>query len=309
MARFAITGGTGFLGSALALELRALGHEVIFATRGRHPMYDTQRWVEYDLQDAATVANIIEARPDGIFHLAWSTTPGSAENDPSADAKTNLGGLLAVFQQIAKTMPVPLVFVSSGGTVYGKARRLPIPEDHPLDPLSIYGVTKVAAEQYAANFRKLQGLDVRVARLSNPFGASQSPAKLQGAASIFARQVVMGEPVTIWGDGSVVRDYIDVGDAARALIAIMTAPPLTMDRVPTYNVGSGDGASLNELLRMIGVAADTEPNVSYVKGRSFDIPANVLDITRLKADTGWKPQYSVQEALDQMVATLKRQMQ
>ncbi|MGR9074967.1 NAD-dependent epimerase/dehydratase family protein [Rhizobium leguminosarum] len=306
MARFAITGGTGFVGSVLAAELRLLGHEVILATRGRHMLTDAQHWVEYDLQDASTITNVIEAKPDGIFHLAWSTTPGSAENDPSADAKTNLGGLLAIFRHISKTMPVPIVFVSSGGTVYGKAKTLPIPEDHPLEPLSIYGITKVAAEQYAANFRALHGLDVRVARLSNPFGASQSPAKLQGAASIFARHVVLGEPITIWGDGSVVRDYIDIRDAAQALVAIMMKEPSQLEGVPTYNVGSGEGVSLNELVKMIGVAAGRTPNVSYVKGRSFDIPANILNITKLNEDTGWAPKAALEPAVNQMVATLKR---
>ena len=306
MARFAITGGTGFVGSALAVELRLLGHEVIWATRGRHQLIDAQHWIEYDLQDASTLTNLLEAKPDGIFHLAWSTTPGSAENDPSADAKTNLGGLLALFQQISKTMPVPVVFVSSGGTVYGKAKQLPIPEDHGLDPLSVYGVTKVAAEHYAAHFRRLHGLDVRVARLSNPFGASQSRAKLQGAASIFARQVISGETVTIWGDGSVVRDYVDVSDAARALVAIMGMPVSKDTDVPTYNVGSGEGLSLNELLETIGRAANLTPKVSYIKARSFDIPVNVLDIARLKSETSWAPRTPLEPAIGKMVLALKQ---
>ncbi|NTS30619.1 NAD-dependent epimerase/dehydratase family protein [Phyllobacterium sp. BT25] len=308
MARFVITGGTGFVGASLANALRALGHDAILASRGRHLHAESQYWVEYDLVDAATVANIVEAKPDGIFHLAWSTTPGSAENDPAADAKTNLGGLLALFQQVTAKLSVPVVFVSSGGTVYGKARTLPITEDHPLDPVSIYGITKLAAENYASRFWQLQGLDVRIARLSNPFGVSQSIAKLQGAATIFARQVVLGEKVTIWGDGSVVRDYIDVADSASALIGIMMAEVTDEHSIPTFNVGSGEGASLNELLRIIGDAAGREPNVSYVGGRAFDIPANILDISKIKKATGWQPRQNMKNSIQEMVQNLAERL-
>ncbi len=304
MARFVITGGTGFVGSCLADALGRLGHETILATRGRHKQTNSQFWVEYDLQDSATVANIIETKPDGIFHLAWSTTPGSAENEPAADARVNLGGSLALFQQVAKNLSVPIVFASSGGTVYGKAETLPISESHPLDPVSIYGITKVAAERYASNFRQLHDLDIRIARLSNPFGASQSVAKLQGAASIFARQVVLGEKVTIWGNGTVVRDYIDVEDAVGGLIAIMNAERSGKHETPIFNVGSGEGASLNELLQIIADAAGREPNVSYLSARAFDIPANVLDISKLTKITGWKPRQSMKESVQEMVRKL-----
>ena len=152
----------------------------------------------------------------------------------------------------------------------------------------------------------MHNLDIRVARVSNPFGASQSPAKLQGAASIFARQVVSGETVTIWGNGSVVRDYIDVADVAHALIAIMKMQPSKDAVVPTYNVGSGEGLSLNELLQIIGDAANNTPKVSYIKARSFDIPANVLDISRLKSETEWAPKTELEPSIRRMVLCLQQ---
>ncbi|MGV1867586.1 MULTISPECIES: NAD-dependent epimerase/dehydratase family protein [unclassified Rhizobium] len=305
MARYLITGGTGFVGRSLARVLQAAGDEVVLATRGRHQDGDLHNWVEYDLRDRSTIANIIEARPDGVFHLAWSTTPGTAESDSASDVQINLAGTVALFQELSKNMPVPVVFVSSGGTVYGVADTLPITEDQPLRPIGIYGLTKATTEQYAMHFRARTRLDVRIARLSNPFGAHQSAAKLQGAASIFARKIIHREPVTIWGDGSTVRDYVDVNDASDALAAIMRIPFDASETHPIYNIGSGEGLSLRHLLETISLITSIAPNVSYTSQRSFDIPENVLSIGKLNNKTGWKPR-SVRQGLEEMMLAMLR---
>lgn len=305
MPRYLITGGTGFVGRSLARVLQADGDEVILATRGRHQDGDVHGWVEYDLRDRSTIGNILEARPDGVFHLAWSTTPGSAESDPASDVQINLAGTLALFQELSKNMPVPVVFVSSGGTVYGIAETLPVPEEHPLRPIGIYGITKATTEQYALNLRKRANLDIRIARLSNPFGAHQSVAKLQGAASIFARKIIHREPITIWGDGSVVRDYVDVDDASSALAAIMRMPRVAAAASPIYNVGSGEGLTLRSLVETISQISSILPMISYTSQRSFDIPENVLSISRITKETGWKPR-SVRQALEAMTLDMLR---
>jgi len=305
MARYLITGGTGFVGRSLARVLQAGGDEVVLATRGRHQDGGLQSWIEYDLRDRSTIANIIEARPDGVFHLAWSTTPGSAESDPASDVQINLAGTLALFQELSKNMPVPVVFVSSGGTVYGIAETLPITEGHPLRPIGIYGITKATTEQYALNFRERTKLDIRIARLANPFGAHQSVAKLQGAASIFARKIIHREPITIWGDGSIVRDYVDVEDASAALSAIMRLSLGAAKADPIYNIGSGEGLSLRTLIEEISAYSSIAPDVSYTAERSFDIPANVLSINKIAKATGWKPR-PVREALRDMTAAMLR---
>lgn len=304
MARYLITGGTGFVGKALAEAITAEGQEVIIATRGRHDI-GCNDWVEYDLRDRSTISNIIEARPDGIYHLAWSSTPGSAEADASIDLEINLAGTVALFQELKEKLDVPLMFLSSGGTVYGTVERLPIPEVQPLKPTGVYGMTKAAAENYATHFCARHGLDVRIARLANPFGAKQSAAKLQGAASIFARKIVDGEEIVVWGDGHITRDYIDVKDAVLGLIAIMKVKKERRPSPLVFNVGSGEGMSLNELIKAIGEMAGIHPKVTYREGRSFDIPANILDITKIRAATGWKPRQSTQDALRRMVAVLK----
>jgi UDP-glucose 4-epimerase len=304
MARYLVTGGTGFIGKALADVIRAEGHEVIIATRGRHKVSDSD-WVEYDLKDRATIANIIETKPDGIYHLAWSTTPSTAEADAASDIEANLAGTVALFQELlSRCVDVPVLFLSSGGTVYGVAEQLPIPESHALRPIGAYGMAKASSERYASLFRQ-QGLDVRIARLANPFGSMQSSAKLQGAASIFARKIARSEPITIWGDGNAVRDYIRVEDAALALTKIMQLDVETFKSSVVFNVGSGEGLSLNELIDIIATAAEMRPEVSYEPRRSFDIPANTLDITKITSTTGWCPRQSTQNAIREMASTFK----
>ena len=305
MARYVITGGTGFVGQALADAVRARGDEVITATRGRHLGASAAEWVEYDLKDRSTIANIVETKPDGIYHLAWSTTPGTAESDATSDIHTNLAGTVALFEEVSERLQVPLLFLSSGGTVYGVADGLPIPEDHPRNPISIYGMTKAAAERYALHFRQRRGLDVRIARLSNPFGSTQSTAKQQGAASIFTRKIITGEPIIIWGDGSVVRDYIHVEDAAAALVSVMACTGASPYDDLCFNVGSGKGVSLNDLIAVVAKLANSAANVIHEEQRAFDIPANVLDISRIRDRLGWQPRHSIEQALAKMVATLQ----
>jgi UDP-glucose 4-epimerase len=306
MARYVVTGGTGFIGAALVERIQAAGDQAIVASRHRDQRLLNCDWVEYDLRDVGTVANILEARPDGIFHLAWSTTPASAERDVTADVEHNLRGSVALFERLSGEFLGPLIFASSGGTVYGHPETLPIPETHPLRPISYYGQSKATVEAYARLFRARRGLDARVARVSNPFGATQPSAKLQGAATIFARQIMAGHTITIWGDGSVVRDYIHVADAADALHAICRLPPASTQTLPVYNVGSGQGLMLVELINLIADVASRLPNITYENERGFDVPANVLDITRLSQEAGWRAQGVTRNSISELIARISQ---
>lgn len=302
--RYVITGASGFLGQSLKRLLVSAENEVIDATRARSMDEHRNLWIEYDLKDSSTIANIIEAKPHGIFHLAWSSSPGSAEHDPAGDVTTNLAGTCELFRQLTKLKGVRVVFASSGGTVYGDAGSAPISEKTGINPKSVYGITKAAAERYGVNFRYQHGLDLCIARIANPFGAEQSSAKMQGAAPIFARSILAGDPITIWGDGQTVRDYIAVDDVASALIAIMTSA-LEGDDEPIFNVGSGEGVTLNGLIEIIGKLLGIDYRIDYMPGRSFDVPYNVLDIKKITAETGWVPKYQLDQAVGRMVAALK----
>lgn len=289
MKTYVVTGGTGFVGQALVERLRASNHNVIVASRAVHHHDRIHDWIEYDLRDPVSANNITNVRPDGVFHLAWSTSPATAEQAPAADVSTNLAGTIGLLDQMAKAGGIPVVLVSSGGGVYGEAGTEPISERHETNPISIYGTTKLAMERYATCCKLFADLDIRIARISNPFGAKQTPAKMQGAATIFARKIIKGELIEIWGDGQVVRDYVDVADVASGLIAIMDIDLARCADTPIYNIGSGKGLSLIELIGQLEEAADLKADIRFMPQRNFDVPVNILDVSKLRDHAQWAP--------------------
>jgi UDP-glucose 4-epimerase len=238
-----------------------------------------------------------------VFHLAWSTTPGTAESDPAADITINLAGTISLLESLGKLPKIPVVLISSGGAIYGRTDVERIPETHPLNPIGVYGTTKFAMERYALSCQRLQALDIRIARISNPFGAGQGQARQQGAATIFARKILRGEKIEIWGDGSVVRDYVDVEDVAAGLAAIMAFEAERLDPHPVFNVGTGQGLSLNGLIEHLQTASGIRAKLKFSDRREFDIPNNILDISKLQATTDWKPR-DVYQQLSSLVRSL-----
>ncbi|WP_295244111.1 NAD-dependent epimerase/dehydratase family protein [uncultured Brevundimonas sp.] len=303
MALYVVTGGYGFIGRALVSRLKRDGHSVIIASRAQHRSDANDDWVEFNFNDRSTVNNITNIRPDGVFHLAWSTTPGTAEADPVADVTINLAGTIALLDSLRFVSDVPIVLISSGGAIYGRTDVEKISELHPLNPISVYGTTKLAMERYALSCQRMQALDIRVARISNPFGAGQAPARQQGAATIFARKILRGEKIEIWGDGSVVRDYVDVDDVASGLTAIMALEAENLDPYPVFNIGAGQGLSLVDLVEHLEMAAGVRADLTFSDRRVFDIPNNILDVEKLQVTTEWKPR-DVREGLTALVRSL-----
>ena len=175
-----------------------------------------------------------------------------------------------------------IVFSSSGGTVYGRLRSIPVPDMDPLDPISAYGVSKVTAEKYCQYYHTAYGIDARVARISNRFGAGQNPARPQGAVTTFVHRALGGKPIEIWGDGEVVRDFIHITDVADALIALANARLGSGPEMPIYNIGSGSGSSLNHIIHAIEQQVGSALNILRQPGRAFDVPISILDIARIR---------------------------
>lgn len=289
MPTYVVTGGNGFIGRALVQKLRACGNNVIVATREK-PHYDqTLDWIEYDLRDPKSAISITDLGADGIFHLAWSTTPAAAEQSPVADIITNLAGTIRLLDQMAKKGEGRVVLVSSGGAIYGEAGDRPISELQQANPIGIYGTTKLAMERYASSCKLFENLDVRIARISNPFGPGQSLTNMQGAATAFARKIIKREPIEIWGDGHVVRDYVDVVDVASGLMSIMNIDTMRCAGAPIYNVGSGEGISLVQLIKKLEDASGLRPEVLFKAPRNFDVPVNILDVSKLRDHSQWMP--------------------
>jgi UDP-glucose 4-epimerase len=185
-----------------------------------------------------------------------------------------------------------ILFLSSGGTVYGIPETIPIPETHPLRPINSYGIVKATIEHYLDLYRRTRGISPVVIRASNPFGPRQAHSGVQGVISTFLRRVYSGEPVEIWGDGTVVRDYLDVRDLAEICVLAGTS-----SEEGPYNAGSGYGLSINEIVQAIRKVTGSDFKTIYKPGRAIDVPFSVLDCSRAKKDFGWKCETQFDSAL------------
>lgn len=290
-----VLGGGGFIGSHLVGRLLEDGHEVRVYDRSPNRFLGTPRGAEYVEGDLGNHGLIRDALEDVevVFHLVSTTLPKTSNDDPGYDVRSNLVDTIQLLESCVETGVRKVVFTSSGGTVYGMPQAVPIPEDHPTDPISSYGVVKLAIEKYLALFHHLHGLDYAALRVSNPYGPYQNPAGQQGAISVFLNRIRTGEPITIWGDGRVVRDYLYISDLVEAL----TLAAATDTESKLFNVGYGEGASLNELLVLMQEVVEGAPEVEYLPARSLDVPASVLDVSRAEEELGWSPSTDLAEGI------------
>jgi UDP-glucose 4-epimerase len=253
-----VIGGNGFIGSHVVDAMVAGGARVRVLDRPGSLRGDKSHAVDYRYGDFSDVAILVDALADSdlVVHLASTTVPGTADMDPIADIETNLVPSVRLLQQMRALSVERLLYLSSGGTVYGNARTVPIPEDHEREPLSSYGIVKVAIENYIGSFAARAGIKSLILRPSNPYGPRQGHIGVQGVIATFFQRMVNGEPIKIWGDGENVRDYIYIED----LVRFMT---LGVERSLTgvFNVGSGQGSSVNEVLAVITEVSGITPEV------------------------------------------------
>lgn len=306
--RCLVLGGRGFIGSHLVDALLAQGHFVRCFDRPHvaslgDAHLSNPKFESYE-GDMVSEADVTEALVgcDVCFHLVSTTLPKSSNADPVFDVESNVLGTVRLLTHAVKSGLRKVVFVSSGGTVYGVPTQLPIAETHPTDPVCSYGISKLAIEKYLGLFKHLHGLDYTVLRLANPYGERQRTHASQGAVAVFLGKVLRGDPVDIWGDGSVVRDYIHIADVVDALL--VARERTTKEHV--FNIGAGRGHSLNEVLdaieRVTGCVADRR----YSPGRAFDVPASVLSIERARQMLGWVPRVDFEQGLGRFVGWLAR---
>ena len=294
-----IIGGCGFIGSHVVDRLLAEGHQLRVLDRRPEAFRAPLPGVEYihcDLQDSAQLFEAVSG-VDAVVHLASTTVPATSNLDPVADVSGNLLSTLRLLEIIRAAGVRKMVYLSSGGTVYGVPQRDPVREDHPLNPISSYGIVKVAVENYLFMERQLHGLDYVILRASNPYGPRQGHTGIQGLIGTHLWRLARQEQIEVWGDGSIVRDFLHVQD-----LADLCARALVSDKSGTFNAGKGEGASVAEVVTQIcaTVEASGAGKVTpiYKPGRNFDVPRVVLDITRAREELGWTPS----RALDQGIA-------
>lgn len=289
-----VLGGNGFIGSHIVDGLLAAGHQVsVLDRRPEHYRLPLPKVENHcgDFGDKELLTATLEGM-DVVYHLASTTVPSTSNQDPIADIQVNLVHSVLLLQLMVQQGTKRIVFLSSGGTVYGIPEMSPIPETHPLKPICSYGVIKVAIENYLFMYQSLHGIRPVVLRASNPYGERQGHVGVQGVIGTFLQEIKAGEQIEIWGDGSVVRDFIHVSDLAELCVRAGVG-----DYCGILNAGSGIGHSIREVLDVVAAATDRSLDPVYKEGRGYDVPKVVLDVTGASRQFDWKPEVELLEGI------------
>jgi UDP-glucose 4-epimerase len=295
-----VTGGAGFIGSHVVDAYLDAGHEVIvvddLSTGHRENLNPRARFVQLDITDPKVVELIRDERPAALnLHAAQMDVRRSVA-DPLFDARVNVLGTINLFEAARKANVRRILFVSSGGAVYGEQERFPAAEDHPTNPLSPYGVSKRAGELYASFYQAEYQIPFVALRYANVYGPRQDPHGEAGVVAIFSGRMLRGEAVTINGDGRQTRDYVFVGDVVRAnLLALesrATGP---------FNIGTGKETDVNELARLLLDAAGSRSEVRHGPAKPGEQRRSVVDHGRAERELGWRPEVPLADGLRRTV--------
>jgi UDP-glucose 4-epimerase len=298
-----VTGGSGFLGRHVVAGLRDARHRIRVLDR-LSPSRDLTAQkcaavdvIVADLADRDVLERAL-AGVEVVVHLACTTVPQSSEAERIYDVRSNIESTLLLLECAVEAGVRRFIFASSGGTVYGEPTKLPIPEDHPTEPICSHGVMKLAIENYLRVFHRLTGLETIALRMSNPYGPGQG-IKPQGFIGVLARCLNEGRPIELWGDGSVVRDFLHVTDAAAAFERVVAGCGLP----GAYNIGSARGRTLIEVIAEVERIIGRPVPLRRVSGRAIDIAANILDNAKARTELGWEPRVSFEEGLRGLFGT------
>lgn len=294
-----VLGANGFLGANLCGGLLNSGHRVRTFSRQpfRADLVQESSALENYVGDFCDVEDLRRALKgvDIVFHLISTTLPQSSNKDPVFDVGSNVGGTVALLEAMRETGVNKILFVSSGGTVYGATDSAVIHEDMPTNPICSYGIGKIAIEKYLFMYRELYGFEYFVFRLSNPYGVGRKMGKPQGAINSFLANALLGNTIEIWGDGSVVRDYIYIDDVITACVLALSIDEWQGE---ILNIGSGCGASLIEIIDSINEVTGSPVQCDFKPSRSFDVSVNVLNIAKAKEILNWQPQVSLPRGIE-----------
>lgn len=299
MAKIFVTGGTGFMGSHIVELLLQQGHDITVLTSSSsiHPniqhLQKRIRLVRGNFGNYQLVLQHLET-VDIIVHIAWTTVPKTASENPIYDAQSNVIGSIHLLEAAVTAKVKKVIFISTGGALYGVPQYTPIDEKHPIQPISAYGISKMAFERYLHFFYQNKGLDYCIFRIANAYGTRQNMTKNQGVIGIWLQRFLQQQPIEIWGDGSIVRDYVYVTDVAQIIANSLTYS----GPEKVFNVGSGCGYSLNEILEVCQNVTQIEANIQYHKGRSFDVPVNILSIQKAQEELKWQPTTSIHRGIE-----------
>lgn len=293
-----IYGGGGFIGSHICEELLNDGYEVTvfdklyFDKRNISAFRNRVNVIEGDFYNEKDIKKSLKGQ-DIVFHLVSSTLPANSNLNPAYDVETNLIATIKMLDRCRDYKVSKVIFISSGGTVYGIPGKIPTPETFCGNPICSYGIVKKTIEDYLYMYHRLYGLDYNVFRLANPYGERQNPFVAQGVIPVFLMKILKNETINIWGDGSITRDYIYIKDAVDCLLKSLKVST----KKKLFNLGSGRGYSLNEILDIMKKVTEVKPKVKYQRGRDIDVPVNILNSNLAKKTFNWKPKTEIEKGI------------
>jgi UDP-glucose 4-epimerase len=299
-----VTGGAGFIGSHLVDALIKRGHKVVvidnLSTGKRENINKKAKFYKIDICSPKIGEIFKKEKPEIVFHFAAQINVRKSIENPLKDAKTNILGSLNVLENCKKYKIKKIIFASSAG-VYGEAKILPTPEDHPVNPDSPYRIAKLTIENYLKFYKENFGLKFISLRFSNVYGPRQDPRGEAGVVAIFINKLLKGERPTIFGNGNQTRDFIFVEDAVSACLKAMEYK----GKKEIFNIGTGIETSINELYKIISKLLKTKLKPKYAPGKPGDLKRSCLDISLAKRELEWKPKYNLEKGLQKTIQNLK----
>ncbi|SFK20793.1 NAD-dependent epimerase/dehydratase family protein [Methylophaga sulfidovorans] len=290
-----ILGGTGFLGNHVTDVIVAKGHNVRIFDKSVVERSDVE-FINADFSDRMALSGALIGI-DVVIHMISTSVPSTSNHDPISDINGNLVNTINLLDLMRQANVSNLVYFSSGGTVYGIPDYSPMDENHKTNPICSYGIVKLAIEKYLHMYHSLYGISSTILRPSNPYGPGQKRMGVQGFIGTCLHAAVKNSKLTVWGDGSVIRDYIYVSDMVNATIKAMELLPQGV-----FNISSGKGYSLNEIILTIEMLTNKKINVEYREQRNFDVPEMILDNTKALKKLAWEPLISLDAGLKQSLS-------
>lgn len=301
MAKSLITGGAGFVGSHLADRLLADGDEVVvidnLSSGSRENLSPQARFYEMDIRDSKIAEVMAEERPDYVFHLAAQIDVRKSVEDPLEDADVNLKGTLNILRAAHDSRVRKVIFASTGGAIYGDTDTFPTPEARCEQPLSPYGIHKLAAEKSLFFYGKVKGLDYTILRMSNIYGPRQNTRGEAGVIAIFLSRLMNGAQPYINGNGNQTRDYVYVKDVTEAFVL---AKNDTASKI--FNIGTGIETNVNDIFDMLVEGMGMNMPKEYKEARPGEQWRSCLDATRAKEELSWEPKYAIEQGLRETIA-------
>lgn len=303
-----LLGAAGFIGTNLIIDLSkdpanhitAVDKKIQYFQHIKNMNLPDFHIIQSDLEMDTDYESLLEGQ-DIVYHLISTTVPTTSNQHIAEELKANVVLTANLLEACVRRNVKKIVFISSGGTVYGKEFECPLSENTPTNPITSYGVQKLSIEKLIYLFNYMYGLDYRIIRLANPYGPYQRPNGVLGAVTTFTYKALKNEEIVVYGDGSIIRDFIYIEDAVRGIQKIVNGN----DQNRLFNLGCGYGTSINELLQTIECTLNMKLNVKYTNSRQVDVPVNFLDINRFENAYGDLNPISLEDGIKKTAEFIK----